>query len=68
MEMSSGQLSRDPDYSLGLYEKTTIIRERGEYWNESARIVKVSGRYFLYSSIGRAQSSTLSGYFFPDNA
>ena len=60
MEMSSGQLSRDPVYSLGLYEKTTIIRERGEYWNESARIVKVSGRYFLYSSISRRLIAGLS--------
>lgn len=60
MEMSSGQVSRDPDYSLGLYEKTSVIRERGEYWNETARIVKVSGRCYVYSFLPLF-SSSLSG-------
>lgn len=32
---------RAPDYSLGVYKKSVVVKERGEYMNTSARIVKV---------------------------
>jgi hypothetical protein len=39
--MIDGQAMRSPDYSLGTYERSAIIRERGDIQNKSARIVKV---------------------------
>jgi hypothetical protein len=36
-----GQYIRNPDWSLGVYERTAVIRERGDFTNVSASIVKV---------------------------
>jgi hypothetical protein len=41
LEVEDGQVRRSPDYSLGVYQRTVAVRERGEYWNETARIVKL---------------------------
>ena len=41
-EMVAGRPERFPDYSLGKYDRTAVVRERGDYNNQSARIVKVS--------------------------
>ena len=41
-EIVAGRLERSPDYSLGKYDRTAVVRERGDYNNQSARIVKVS--------------------------
>ena len=38
----AGRPERSPDYSLGKYDTTAVVRERGDYNNQSARIVKVS--------------------------
>ena len=40
-QMIDGQAMRSPDYSLGTYERSAIVRERGDIQNKSARIVKV---------------------------
>ena len=61
LEMTAGELSRGPDYSLGIYQKTTVVRERGEYWNESARIIKVKGYHLMFNlSIYLSLSLSLS--------
>jgi hypothetical protein len=41
LEIVEGHAMRSPDYSLGTYERSAIIRERGDIQNKSARIVKM---------------------------
>ena len=40
-QLDEGKLSRSPDWSLGVYESSVVIRERNEAHNLSAPIVKV---------------------------
>ena len=47
LELVDGQPKRSPDYSLGTYYRTAIVRERGDYWNNTARIIKVNLIYLL---------------------
>ena len=41
VQIVEDQAMRSPDYSLGTYERSAIIRERGDLQNKSARIVKM---------------------------
>ena len=45
LEMVDGGVHRSPDYSLGKYDTSVIVRERGDYTNKSARIVKMIDYY-----------------------
>lgn len=40
-EVAEGAVVRMPDWSLGQYDSSLIVRERGESYNTSARIIKV---------------------------
>jgi hypothetical protein len=41
LEVVAGRAERSPEYSLGSYVRTAVVRERGDLYNQSARIVKV---------------------------
>ena len=41
-QLDEGKLSRSPDWSLGVYESSVVLRERNEVHNLSAPIVQVS--------------------------
>eukprot|EP00596_Hydrurales_sp_CCMP1899_P005544 CAMPEP_0119051236 /NCGR_PEP_ID=MMETSP1177-20130426/72918_1 /TAXON_ID=2985 /ORGANISM="Ochromonas sp, Strain CCMP1899" /LENGTH=413 /DNA_ID=CAMNT_0007030369 /DNA_START=378 /DNA_END=1619 /DNA_ORIENTATION=- len=41
LEVINDQAMRSPEYSLGVYKRTVVMRERGDFHNESAKIVKV---------------------------
>ena len=41
LEVVAGRPERSPEYSLGSYKRTAVVRERGDLYNQSARIVKV---------------------------
>jgi hypothetical protein len=48
LEVVAGRPERSPEYSLGSYVRTAVVRERGDLYNQSARIVKVSALHFFY--------------------
>lgn len=43
LEQRGNKFMKNPNWSLGSYKKTIIVRERAEVNNEKARIVKVKG-------------------------
>jgi hypothetical protein len=46
LEVVAGRAERSPEYSLGSYVRTAVVRERGDLYNQSARIVKVRALLF----------------------
>ena len=51
LEVIAGRAERSPEYSLGSYVRTAVVRERGDLYNQSARIVKVRTASPLLSSL-----------------
>ena len=42
VEQQENKFVKQPDWSLGKYSRTIVVREKGDFLNESAPIVKVS--------------------------
>lgn len=49
IEVQNGKITRSPDWSLGSYERSIVVRERGDSTNTSAAIVKVIFSLSLYT-------------------
>ena len=44
-EPTENGFSKSPDWSLGNYSRTVVIRHNGDYLNDSAPIIKVSSTH-----------------------